>query len=276
MSRSMIQAAVTMNQLQQKLDVIGNNLANSQTTGYKSRQAEFSSLLTQQINNMTRPVEGEERLTPDGIRVGSGARLGSIMNDFSVGSISETGRALDVALQEKNHFFEIQVAENGTTETLYTRDGAFYLQPLENSDNVMLVTKAGHPVLGEAGPIIIEDGFEYIDIRENGEILIRRDNQTETAGVLSILETEYPQILEASGENIFRLPNLAELGYTFDEVINDVNAHYGLLKIGALERSNVDISKEMTDLLMAQRSYQMNARTITMGDQMMGLINQLR
>src|SRR5699024_11130695 len=123
MSRSMIQAAVTMNQLQQKLDVIGNNLANSQTTGYKSRQAEFSSLLTQQINKMTRPVEGEERLTPDGIRVGSGARLSSIMNDFSVGSISETGRALDVALQEKNHFFEIQVAENGTTETLYTKIG---------------------------------------------------------------------------------------------------------------------------------------------------------
>jgi len=276
MSRSMIQAAVTMNQLQQKLDVIGNNLANSQTTGYKSRQAEFSSLLTQQINNMTRPVAAEERLTPDGVRVGSGARLGSVTSDFSVGSISETGRALDVALQEKNHFFEIQVAENGATETMYTREGAFYLQPLENSEDVMLVTKAGHPVLGEDGPIVMEDGFEYIDIQGNGEILTRRGNQTEVVGVLSIVETEYPQILEASGENIFRLPNLAELGYTLDEVINDINANHDLLKKGALERSNVDISKEMTDLLMAQRSYQMNGRTITMGDQMMGLINQLR
>src|SRR5690625_5371031 len=122
MSRSMIQAAVTMNQLQQKLDVIGNNLANSQTTGYKSRQAEFSSLLTQEINNMTRPVEAEERLTPDGIRVGSRARLGSIMNDFSVGSISEPGRALDVALQDKNHFFNIQFAEHVTTVIMYIND----------------------------------------------------------------------------------------------------------------------------------------------------------
>src|SRR5690625_1469890 len=90
MSRMMIQAAVTMNQLQNKLDLIGNNLANSQTTGYKSRQTEFSSLLFQQINNLTDQANLVGRETPDGLRVGSGARLGSINTDLSLGSFTET------------------------------------------------------------------------------------------------------------------------------------------------------------------------------------------
>lgn len=273
MSRAMIQAAVTMNQLQQKLDVIGNNMANSQTTGYKSRQAEFSSLLTQQINNMSRQDIG--RLTPDGVRVGSGARLGQVSSNLAVGTIADTGRPLDVALQEKNHLFQIQVTENGATERLYTRDGAFYLQPMENSNDVMLVTKDGHPVLGENGPIIVQDGFDDISIESDGAILVHRGNQSMVAGRLSIVEAVYPQLLESDGNNAFRMPNLDELGYTLNDVLNEVNQN-NVIKSGALEHSNVDISKEMTDMLMTQRSYQFNARTISMGDQMMGLINQLR
>lgn len=274
MSRAMIQAAVTMNQLQQKLDVIGNNMANSQTTGYKSRQAEFSSLLTQQINNMSRG-DAAARLTPEGVRVGSGARLGQVNSNLAVGTISETGRALDVALQGKNHLFQIQVNENGVTDQQYTRDGAFYLQPLENSNNVMLVTKDGHPVLGDNGPIVLQDGFDDINIQSDGSILVSRGEQTEWAGRLSIVEAVYPELLEAAGENAFRLSNLDELGYTLGNVMNQVNGD-NMVKGGALEHSNVDMSKEMTDLLMTQRSYQFNARTLSMGDQMAGLINQLR
>src|SRR5690554_1476060 len=130
MSRAMIQAAVTMNQLQNKLDVIGNNLANSQTTGYKSREADFSSLLTQQINNVTDQQNAEGRLTPDGIRIGSGAGLGSTNINLEMGAVRETGRELDVALLQPNHFFQIEVTENGETETRFTRDGAFFLQPV--------------------------------------------------------------------------------------------------------------------------------------------------
>src|SRR5699024_5677574 len=155
MSNAMIQAAVTMNQLQSKLDMIGNNLANNETTGYKSRQADFASLLFQQIDNMTDPANAEGRLTPDGVRIGSGAKLGSITNNFTPGVNSETGRALDTALPESNHFYQIQVTENGTNETRYTRDGAFYLSPINNEQAVMLTTKYGHPVIGENGPIVI-------------------------------------------------------------------------------------------------------------------------
>ncbi|MFB4167148.1 flagellar hook-basal body protein [Virgibacillus sp. JSM 102003] len=276
MSRTMIQAAVTMNQLQNKLDLIGNNMANSQTTGYKTRQADFSSLLFQQINNMTDPANAEGRLTPDGVRVGSGAKLGSVNIDLAPGSITETDRALDTALLGKNHLYQIQVTENGNTETQYTRDGSFYLSPVNNNQSVMLTTKDGNPVMGENGPIVIEEGFEAINIQPDGQITVKRGNQTENSGNLAIAEAVRPRLLEAAGDNAFRLPNLDELGFNFNEIIQAAAPNTDVLKSGALEHSNVDISKQMTDMISTQRSYQFNSRTISMSDQMMGLVNQLR
>ncbi|WP_042221450.1 flagellar hook-basal body protein [Oceanobacillus manasiensis] len=275
MSRTMIQAAVTMNQLQNKLDLIGNNMANSQTTGYKNRQAEFSSLLFQQINNMTDPAGAEGRSTPDGIRVGNGAKLGSINMDFTTGSIKETGRELDVALLQDNHFYQVQVTENGIPETRYTRDGAFYLNPVNNNEAVMLTDGKGNPIQGENGNIIIPEGFDSISIDESGQINVQRGNQVENAGSLGVVEVVRPRLLEAAGENGFRLPDLAGLGFAMNEVVQ-APATQTLVKSGALENSNVDISKQMTDLISTQRAYQFNSRTISMGDQMSGLINQLR
>src|SRR5690625_2933640 len=276
MSRMMIQAAVTMNQLQNKLDMIGNNLANSQTTCYKSRQTEFSSLLFQQMNNLTDEANLVGRETPDGLRVGSGAKLGTIDSDLSIGSLTETGRSLDVALLEGDMFFQIEVAGDGTTETQYTRDGSFYLNPMPNSPNVMLTTKDGDPVLGENGPIVIADGFDSIDIQSDGQIIVGRGGQMEVAGTLQIAEAVRPRLLEATGQNKFRLPNLDELGYNIGEIIQVPVNNANQLKNGALEQSNVDIAQQMIDMMMTQRSYQQNARTISIGDEMMGLVNQLR
>ncbi|TRM10737.1 flagellar hook-basal body protein [Lentibacillus cibarius] len=276
MSRTMIQAAVTMNQLQNKLDITGNNLANSQTTGYKNRQAEFSSLLFQEIDNMTAPANAQGRLTPDGIRVGSGAKLGSIDMDFTQGAIQETGRALDTALLGKNHLYQMQVTENGGTETRYTRDGSFYLSPVNNNEEVMLTTKDGHPVLGENGRIVFRDDFDSITIQSDGGVTVKRGNTSEHAGTLAITEAIRPQLLEAAGDNQFRLPDLDELGFTADEVMQAAGTGEPMLKNNALEKSNVDVAKQMTDMISTQRSYQFNARTITMTDQMQGLINQLR
>lgn len=276
MSRSMIQAAVTMGQLQQKLDTIGHNLANSQTTGYKSRQAEFSSLLFQQIENLNHPANGTGRLTPDGIRIGSGARLGAINSNMNAGNIVTTDRMLDTALLRENYFYQIQVTENNVTEIRYTRDGAFYLSPINDNGDLMLVTKDGHPVLGANGPIVIEPGFDSIQIQNNGQIIVSRNGQTETADSLSVVEITRPRILEAAGNNMFRLPDLAALGYAFGEIVQAPANIDGMLKSGALEQSNVDIAEQMSELILTQRSYQFNARTISTSDQMMGLINQLR
>ncbi|MBT2216534.1 flagellar hook-basal body protein [Virgibacillus dakarensis] len=275
MSRTMIQAAVTMNQLQNKLDLIGHNLANSQTTGYKSRQADFSSLLFQQIDNLTDPANAEGRLTPDGVRVGSGAILGHTNIKLTSGALKETGRGLDVAILKDNQFFQIQVTENGVTETRYTRDGSFYLSPV-NNNQVMLTTNDGQPVLGENGPITFADGFDEIAIQSDGQIVVKRGNQTEAVGRLSIVESVRPRLLEATGQNTYRLPDLAALNMLYADVMQAVNPDADVLKTGALEQSNVDMEKQMSDLIMAQRSYQFNARTISMSDQMTGLINQLR
>ncbi|WP_010648312.1 flagellar hook-basal body protein [Oceanobacillus massiliensis] len=276
MSQMMMQAAVTMNQLQQKLDLIGNNMANSQTTGYKTRQADFSSLLVQQVANLNDPANADGRLTPDGIRVGSGARLGSTNIDLSLGSLVETGRTLDAALLEDNHLFEILVSENGQEETRYTRDGSFYLSPVNNNQDLMLTTSDGNPVLGQNGPIVIAEGFDAIDIRENGEIAVSRGGQTAVEAQLSVVEAVRPRLLEATGQNMFRLPDTETLGFDEAEILQATNPNAKVLESGTLEQSNVDIAQQMTDLTIAQRSYQFNSRTISMGDQMMGLVNQLR
>lgn len=275
MSQMMIQAAVTMQQLQNKLDLIGQNLANLETTGYKSRQTEFSSLLFQQIDNLRDPANADGRLTPEGIRMGSGARLGAVSTDLSLGSLSVTDRALDVALLEENHLFQIQVADDGIAETQYTRDGSFYLNPI-NDQSVMLTTKDGHPVLGDNGPIVIPNGFTDVRIESNGQVVITRNNQPETVGQLNIVEAVLPRTLEATGSNAYRLPDLMALGLNAEDIIQNVLQTTDIVKSGALEQSNVDFSKQITDMMMTQKSYQFNARTISMGDQMLGLINQLR
>lgn len=272
MSQSMINAAVTMNQLQLKMDQIGNNLANSNTNGYKTRNTEFSSLLYRQMDNLTNPANAEGRLTPDGIRTGTGAKAASMKLDFANGAIQTTNRALDAALTGENLFFQLQ---DDAGETVYTRDGAFYLSPAPDG-MLMLVTADGDPVLGGDGPIMIEEGFDSIFIRDNGEIVTVQDGEAAVAGELAVVEITLPHLLEASGDNQFRLPDLGALGFAMEEIVQAPADGATLLEGGALEKSNVDIAKQMTDLITAQRAYQLNARTLTMGDHMMGLISQLR
>lgn len=276
LSRAMIQAAVTMNQLQHKLDVVGNNLANSQTTGFKTRDAQFASLLYQQINNNTSPKNAEGRLTPDGVRVGTGARLGSVNINLTPGIIQETDRALDNALLEKNHLFQIQVEKNGVMETQYTRDGAFYLSPTNDNQSLMLTMQDGSPVIGENGPIQFSGDIDDIVIKENGQIVITEGNETETVDSLAIVEAVQPRMLETTGENQYRLDAGDELEFEANDIIQQVPNASEVLQNSALEQSNVDLSKQMSDLINAQRSYQFNARTISVGDEMQGLINQLR
>ncbi len=270
-----IQAAVTMGQLQQKMDLIGNNMANSSTTGYKSRNADFQSLLFQQIDHHLGSENESPRLTPDGIRVGAGAALGSTNSNLSQGQVQDTGRDLDVALLEKNQLFQIQTTnDNGETETQYTRAGNFYLSPQDNGE-VMLTTSNGHPVVGANGdPIVLEDGFESLNINKDGSIETTRNGQSQQEAQLAIVQAVRPRVLEAVGENNFRIPE--DAGVAADEIIEELEAGTVEVKSKALEGSNVDLSQQMTDLLTTQRAYQFNARSISTSDEMSGLINQLR
>lgn len=275
--RAMGQASVTMNQLQKQIDTIGHNLANLQTPGYKSRQAEFSALLSQHIANMTHPENARGRITPDGIRLGTGARLGAINNKLEIGTMQQTGRSLDAALKNAHHFFQVSVLENGAEQIRYTRDGSFYVQPINNGAQLVLVTKDGHPVQGVNGPIQFDaNNIDDIFIGDSGEITVRRGDVQEIVGQLAIVEIERTRILESVGDNFFQLPDLDELELNMADIVQNVPVGEAILDSGVLEMSNVRMEEQMSQLMNAQRSYQFNARTISMMDQMQGLINQVR
>ncbi|SHM61531.1 flagellar hook-basal body protein [Gracilibacillus kekensis] len=276
MTRMTFQAAATMGQLQKRLDNIGNNIANSNTVGYKNRDANFSSLLSQQINTEPDPTNPIGRLTPDGLRVGSGAKLGHTNINFDQGSLQRTDRNLDVALLEDNHLFQVAVNENGEEEVRYTRAGNFYLTPVEG-EQVMLVTSDGNPVLGQGGdPIVLANNMDDLNIEENGQINVTRNGVQMIEGELAVVEAVRPRLLEAAGSNLFRISEQSLESYPFDDIINGVGFADVNMESGALEASNVDIAKQQTDMIETQRAYQFNARTISMHDQMKGLINQLR
>ncbi|WP_117168433.1 flagellar hook-basal body protein [Paraliobacillus sediminis] len=276
MNRMSVQAAVTMGQLQSKLDLVGHNLANVDTTGYKNRSAEFSSLLFQQIDNLSdEEANAVGRVTPDGIRLGSGAKLGSTNVNLALGSIKQTDRGLDIALLQDNQLLQVDVTENGTTETRYTRDGTLYLNPMEDGQ-LMLTTADGHPVIGENGPIQIADGAENVSITENGAIQVTRNGIAQNEGQLAIVEAIRPQFLESAGNNLFRLPDITDEAYVAGDIIQGVAFNEIEVQSGALESSNVDLATQMTEMMQTQRAYQFNSRTISMSDQMSGLINQIR
>ncbi|GEN54743.1 flagellar hook-basal body protein [Halobacillus faecis] len=272
MNRSMIQSAVTMGQLQKKLDLVGNNLSNSETTGYKSRSADFSSLLYQQIDNQSHTDAEVGRQTPETIRMGTGAKLGHTNLDLTQGNLKNTGRELDVALLEDRHMFNVRVTTEQGEEVHFTRAGNFYLNPVD--DGQLVLTEAnGHPVIGADGEnIILEDNFQDINIDSNGRILVTRDQNQVIEGALEVSEAVRPRMLESVGANRFRIPDEAEEdGIMGDVLAGDVN-----MQSQVLETSNVDVAKQMTEMLMAQRAYQFNAKSISTGDQMMGLVSQLR
>jgi len=273
-NRIMINATNTLGQLQKQLDVISNNLANADTNGFKSREATFSDLLVQQFQNQLHPNSEMGRMTPEGIRLGTGAKLAQTKMNTKLGPIQTTGRPLDLALTNENQYFKVLVQENGREEIRFTRNGAFYLSPV-NGNQVMLVTAEGYPVLDEQNRPVQFNGQsgQNVTVDKTGRLSVG-GGQAVNLGIVSV---ERPQYLEQKGNNLLGLP--ADSTVAIGEVARDLT---GALRSeisvqqGALEKSNVDISKEMTDMINVQRSYQFQSRSVTLGDQMMGLVNSLR
>lgn len=275
MNQSMISAAVTMGQLQHKLDTISNNMANSTTNGYKRREAQFSDILFQQIRSEALEPTEAGRLTPNGIRLGSGARVSSTAISMEAGTLQQTGRALDIALTQPSLYFQIAGVDNNGNGTLqFTRDGAFYLSPAAgNPDQMELVTSDGSKVMGTEGPIMIPADHSKITIGQNGQVSVTLNNGAVVeSGQLAIVNMIRPQLMLSVGQNLQAPENMP-----LNQLIEEVNAGAGnFVQQGALESSNVNISNEMTELIQTQRSYQFNARSLTIADQMMGLVNGLR
>ncbi|HET7581098.1 MAG TPA: flagellar hook-basal body protein [Bacillales bacterium] len=274
MNTGMIAASVTMGQLQKKLDTIGNNLSNLNTYGYKSREVQFSDLLFQQVDNL--PHQDQQRLTPDGIRVGYGAKAGETNLNLEPGSIKQTGRSLDIALRKPSQFFMIDT--NNRDSPAFTRDGSFYLQPDAANPNVLnLVTKDGAFVSGANGHIQIPSDYKSIQIKPSGQIDVTlRNGQHVASGRITLAHILRPQLLESIGHNRLAFPNLQALNLNRADVVQAVAPEGADMKQGALETSNVSLIQEMTQMLNVQRAYELNARAVTISDESMKVVNNIR
>lgn len=262
MNRTMINAVNTLSQLQKKMDVTSSNVANLTTTGYKSSNASFADLIHQQTVNMYRENEDVGRDTPYGIRLGAGAMMAQVQMVSTQGNIQQTGRTLDFGLTKPNQFFKVLIQdEEGNGRVHYTRDGAFSVTPA-GGGNLMLVTSEGNPVLDENdAPIVLPE----------------EEMEQQAGGLLGLVEVDKPQFLERASANLFVLPeNPATAEGQILRNLNAAERQEAGIQAGALEMSNVDFAKEMSDLTATQRSYQFQSKAISIADQMLGLINGVR
>lgn len=262
MNKTMITAVNTMSQLQRQFDVIGSNASNISTTGYKRAEVSFTDLLYQQNINMYRQNEDIGRTTPYGIRLGTGARLNQIQTVGEQGMLQRTDRELDFALTQPNQFFKVLVQdEEGNGVVHYTRNGAFDVTPTADGQ-LMLVTGEGYPVLDA----------------DNNTIVVPVDEMELQAGALiGIAQVNRPQFLERSGGSMFRLPEepVVDEALVLQNLTPAEQQEAGLQQ-RVLESSNVNFAKEMSDLMLTQRSYQFQSQSISIADQMLGLINSVR
>lgn len=272
MTRMITIAANTIGQLQKQLEVTSHNIANSQTYGYKSRETSFSEMLTQQVNNQPNETKEIGRNTPIGIREGTGSLMVKSMMNAAQGSIQQTNRPLDFAFTQENQYLKVQAGN----ETSFTRHGALYVSPTENGQ-AQLVTSDGFPVLDENDqPILFAANHNQFTISNTGVFTANGGTQSQTFN-LGIVSIQKPQFLEQKGYNVLGLPNNVEVNeamlYT---ELTGANRNQITIESQALEVSNVDLSKELSDMMNTQRAMQFQTRAISIGDQMMGLVNNLR
>ncbi|MGR3766112.1 flagellar hook-basal body protein [Rossellomorea sp. NS-SX7] len=280
MNRTMITATNTLGQLQKQMDMIGHNLSNAETYGYKRREATFAEMMVQNVRNQENTDKDIGRLTPLGIRSGTGAKLSQAQLILSQGSLKSTGRSLDFAFTNERQFFKVLAQDGDANAVRYTRDGAFFVSPMGNGES-MLVNGNGYPVLDEDDNYITfsEDASSF-QLGDNGVLTISGQNGQQEQVNLGIVSIEKPQFLSQYGSNLVGLPeNMNQLDVDADEVLTNLigGARTDISMVqNSLEASNVDIGKEMTDMLNVQRSYQFQARSISLADQMMGLVNGIR
>ena len=219
-------------------------------------------------------------MTPPGIRAGNGAKLSQAQLVLTQGSLKTTDRDLDVALTKEDLFFTINVQDENGVNTRFTRDGSFFLSPVARN-GLQLVTADGHAVLDERGNSITLNGpIENLTISNEGEIIATSANGAQQHVNLGVVSVKKPQFLEKVGGNLYGFPaNMNGLGVNETDILTpltgNLRGEIGM-KQRALEASNVDVAKEMSDLLTAQRMYQFQSRSVTMADQMLGLVNTIR
>jgi flagellar basal-body rod protein FlgG len=260
--RALSIAATGMSAQQMRVEVISNNLANMNTTAYNARRAEFADLHYQQVTRAGSIAAATGAIVPTGVQLGLGVRPASVSMDVAQGTLAQTGGDLDVAIEGRG-YLEVTLPSG---DAAYTRDGA-----MKRTGEGQLVTSDGHPIVPD---ITIPDDARSVSISPEGEVFAYFLGRTEPErlGQLSLVGFSNEKGLEALGSNLYAETNASGapfVGFAGEDGL-------GMFRHGYLEDSSVDAVREITDLIEAQRGYELNSKVISAADQMLGATTQVR
>jgi flagellar basal-body rod protein FlgG len=260
--RSLDIAATGMQAQQTNVEVISNNLANMSTTGYKRRQAEFEDLIYQNLRRVGSNSSDSGSVVPAGAQVGLGVRTAAIYRINEQGNLQQTSNTFDLAISGAG-YFQITLPSG---DTAYTRDGTFGLSPEGE-----IVTADGYVV--QPG-VTVPNNATSVTIDASGEVQATLSGQTAPTTVGQIQLATFPNEagLDAQGNNLL-LQSAASGQPTTG---NPGAPGFGTVMQGFIETSNVNVVTEITNLISAQRAYEMNSRVITTSDQMLSTLNNIQ
>ncbi|WP_209425220.1 flagellar basal-body rod protein FlgG [Pararhodobacter sp. SW119] len=255
-------AATGMSVQQMRVDTVANNLANMSTTGYNARRAEFADLHYQQHTRAGTISSADGTIVPTGVQLGLGARPAAVSMQIAQGAILATGGELDLAIEGRG-WIEVTLPDG---RAAYTRDGG-----LKQTGEGLIVTSDGYEV---APGITIPADARSLSINAQGEVYAYFGDRVapEMIGQITLASFVNERGLEALGSNLFLETEAS--GPSF--VANPGEDGLGTLRQGYLEESSVDAVRELTEMIKAQRGYELNAKVITAADQMMSATTQVR
>ncbi|AEF84269.1 flagellar basal-body rod protein FlgG [Treponema primitia ZAS-2] len=264
MVRSLWTGASGMIGQQANIDTISNNLANVNTSGFKKVRSDFEDLLYQTVRTAGTPAT-EDTVVPVGVQMGHGVKLAATQRMFTQGSLQSTENVYDVAINGEG-FFRIQTYDGSYG---YTRDGAFKVD-----ENGRLVTSNGYWVLPD---IVMPENFlpQTITIARDGRVEVKTPasgDETVQVGQMELYRFPNPVGLNSVGENLYKVTQAS------GEPIPGQPGYEGMgrLEHKFLEMSNVSVVREMVDLIVAQRAYEFNSKTIQTSDNMLGTATSLK
>jgi flagellar basal-body rod protein FlgG len=260
--RALSIAATGMSAQQTRVEVISNNLANMNTTGYNARRAEFADLHYQQVTRAGAINAADGTTLPTGVQVGLGVRPAAVSVTLQQGSVAATGGDLDLAIEGQG-YIEVTLPSGVSA---FTRDGG-----LKRSADGLIVTSDGFPVVPD---ITLPEDARSISINADGEVYAYFNDRVEPEllGRFTLAGFSNAKGLEAIGSNLF-----LETGASGPALVSDPGTNgLGTLRQGYLEQSSVDPVREITELIEAQRGYELNAKVITAADQMLSATTQIR
>jgi len=253
--RALYTASTGMMAQELNVQVISNNIANMRTTGYKRQRAEFQDLLYEHVRRIGTQTSDQGNILPVGVDLGSGVKSVGTPRLMSQGTLTPTGSPLDVAIRGDG-FFKIQLPD-GTYA--YTRDGSFQMDAQGR-----IVTVQGNVV---SPGITIPQNASGLTINSQGQVSVTLQGQTTPSilGQLTLTRFINKSGLQSIGDNLFT--DTPASGPPQDGLANADG--FGDIQQGNLEQANVEVVSEISDLIAAQRAYEMNAKVVSAADQMM-------